>query len=412
LARKKGKKVLEQARPRPLSNSLLQMIWREKQISRAEIARKAELSRSTVSEIVGTLLPTGLIEEVGVGPSSGGRRRIVLQFRDDACSILGVEMGATHVAVALTDLRGRILSYEQQDHPVRTDPAGTRRLVRKLCEICLASVDPALRQLVGIGVAVPSPVDPARPGWLSELVLPDWGGSLGLERLGTHFGVPILADNDANLGALAEHWWGAGQDIENFVYVKLATGIGSGHVIDGEIYRGATGVAGEIGHVSIDPHGLPCICGLRGCLATLVGAHALEERASELLEQYPDSTLASTTPTITAIEDAALAGDSLALQVSREAAEHLGIAVAGLLNLLNPAMVVLGGGLARLGEVLLEPLRSTVKGQTLVSSLAASEIRTSTLGPRTIATGAATLVLKSALEDWRKFPIPVATESS
>ena len=146
-SRQKKKRRIEQARPRPLSNSLLQLIWRERQISRAEIARKAELSRSTVSEIVGTLLPTGLIEEVGVGPSSGGRRPIVLQFRDDACSILGVEMGATHIAVALTDLRGHILCYEQRDHPVRSDPSGTRALIKELCEVCLGSVDPALRQL-------------------------------------------------------------------------------------------------------------------------------------------------------------------------------------------------------------------------------------------------------------------------
>ena len=168
MVKKRGKQVLEQVRPRPLSNSLLQMIWREQQISRAEIARKAELSRSTVSEIVGTLLSTGLIEEVGAGPSSGGRRPIVLQFRDDAYSILGVEMGATHVGVALTDLRGRILCYEQRDHPVRSDPNGTRALIRELCEACLEAVDPGMRQLVGVGVAVPSPVDPARSGWLSR----------------------------------------------------------------------------------------------------------------------------------------------------------------------------------------------------------------------------------------------------
>jgi predicted NBD/HSP70 family sugar kinase len=129
----------------------------------------------------------------------------------------------------------------------------------------------------------------------------------------------------------------------------------------------------------------------------VVGAPALVQRARALLEDYPDSSLQGAAMDINAIEDAALAGDPLALQVTREAAEHLGIAVAEMLNLLNPSLVVLGGGLARLGELLVEPLRETVRGRTLVTSVAATEIRTSDLGPRTVAIGAATRVLEAAL---------------
>ena len=101
--------------------------------------------------------------------------------------------------------------------------------------------------------------------------MPAWEGVLGLDFLARDHGVPVMVDNDANLGALAEHWWGAGRDVDDLAYIKVATGVGSGHVIGGEIYRGATGVAGEIGHIAIDPHGKPCICGLRGCLVTMVG---------------------------------------------------------------------------------------------------------------------------------------------
>jgi glucokinase-like ROK family protein len=393
---------------RPLETTLLRLIWDEGQISRAEIARQAELSRSTVSQIVGTLISAGLVAEVGVGPSSGGRRPIVLQFRDDAYSILGIEMGATHVAVTLTNLRGRVLAWEQHDHPVRTDPRGTRLLIDTLCDACLASVPEDRRQLVGIGVAVPSPVHPTNPDWLSEVVLPEWQGRLGLHDLERKHGVSLLVDNDANLGALAEQWWGAGIGKMNFSYIKIGTGVGSGHVIGGEVYRGSTGVAGEVGHLSIDPKGKPCVCGLRGCLATLVGGGALVERAKELSRDFPASVLSGREATVAEIEDAALAGDPLALQVTREAAGYLATAVAGILNLLNPDMIVLGGGLARVGELLLKPLRDTVKSQTLVSSLAASEIRASTLGPRTVAIGAATFALKSALEDWRKFPAPLS----
>jgi predicted NBD/HSP70 family sugar kinase len=400
----KGLRRTDPDRPRPLADAVLRLIWEKRRISRADIARRAELSRSTVSEIVGELLPTGLVAEIGEGPSRGGRRPIVLEFQDDVCVILGVEMGASHVAVGLTNLRGKVLAWEAKEHPVRSDPAGTRQLIARLCRKCLAAPVARRRPLVGIGVAVPSPVDPAHPDRLSTVVLPAWEGRLGLDALQARHGVPMLVDNDANLGALAEHWWGLGVGVADLAYIKVATGVGSGHVINGEIYRGATGVAGEIGHMAIDPHGKLCMCGLRGCLATLVGGEALEARAAELAADFPASPLTGKAFTVHDLEDAALAGDQLALQVIGEAAEHLGTAIAGLLNLMNPTMVVLGGDFARLGELVLAPLRERVRSRTLVSSVSAAEILVSELGPQAVAVGAATLVLKTALEDSRLFP--------
>jgi glucokinase-like ROK family protein len=388
----------------PLADSSLRLIWREQRISRAEISRRTGLSRSTVSETVDALLPTGLVAEVGVGPSNGGRPPVVLEFQDDACGIFGVDVGATHVAVTLTDLRGRVLYWQDRSHPVRTDPVGTRALIFELMDRCLAQWPHGTGRIVGVGVAVPSPVDPRHPDRLSEVVLPEWHGGSGLDVLRERYGIPLMVDNDANLAALAERWWGAGRGIDDFAYIKVATGVGLGHVINGRIYRGATGVAGEIGHLAIDPHGLPCICGLRGCLATLVGAPALVARARDLLADHPESVLAGTDPTLASIEDAALAGDPLALSLVNEAAEHLGIAVAGFLNLMNPAMVILGGALARLGDVLLEPLRETIRRRTLISSLVACEIRTSQLGEQATAVGAATMILEAALADSTLFP--------
>jgi len=388
------------------------MIWEEHRISRADIALRAGLSRSTVSEIVGEILPLGLVAEVGEGPSSGGRRPIVLEFQDDVCVLLGVEMGAAHVAVALTNLRGKVLAWETREHPVRSDPPGTRQVIAELCELCLAAPAAAGKPLVGIGVAVPSPVDPSHPDRLSTVVLPDWQGRLGLDDLSERHGVPLLVDNDANLGALAEQWWELGRDADNLAFIKVATGIGSGHIIDGEIYRGAAGFAGEIGHIAIDPHGELCICGLRGCLATFIGGNALTIRATELATYHPQSVLAGKDFTVHDIENAALAGDSLALQVIREAAEHLGTAIAGLLNLMNPAVVILGGDLARLGDLLLDPLRARVHSRTLVDSVASAEIRVSKLGPQSVAVGAATLALKAALDDSGLFPVVGAPTSA
>jgi glucokinase-like ROK family protein len=393
---------------RPSTGGVLQLLWRERQISRAEIARRTGLSRSTVSEIVGDLLKTRLVAEVGDGASQGGRRPIVLQFQDDAYGILGIDLGAAHVAVALANLRGQVIAWEHRSHPVRTDPEGAVSLMIELSEACLRQWKLGTDRLVGIGVAVPSPVDPKDPDRVSEVVMPAWQGHNVGEALRKRFRVPVLVDNDANLGALAERWWGAGRGIDDFTYVKVATGVGAGHIIHGEIYRGAHGIAGEIGHLAIDPQGEPCMCGLRGCLATRVGSRALLARASALLQDHPESALAGREVTITAIEDAALGGDPLALQVVREAAEYLGIAVAGVLNLMNPARVIIGGGLARLGELLLATLRQSVTGRTLVSSIAPTEIVTSELGARAVALGSVTLVLQTALADLRHFRIAAA----
>ncbi|MCP3867950.1 MAG: ROK family protein [Gammaproteobacteria bacterium] len=401
---RKGERRIDPDRPRPLADAVLRLIWEEKQISRAEIARLAGLSPSTVSEIISEILPLGLVAEVGSGQSRGGRRPILLDFQDQSCVIIGVEMGASHICVALTDLRGNILFWNCCNHPVREDPEGTRARIMSLCKECMAPSVVGGRPLVGIGVGVPCPVDPADPKQLSKVVLPAWDGSLDLQELSDYFGVPIMVDNDANLGALAERWWGAGRDVDDFAYIKVATGIGCGHVIGGEIYRGATGVAGEIGHMSLDPYGKLCVCGLRGCLATFIGGSALVDRTAELLPMHTSSALMGCDLTIENIEKAALAGDSLAIRVVRDAANHLGVAVAGLLNIMNPSLVVIGGDLATLGDLLIFPLRKMVQQRTLVSSMAAAEIIASQVGHQSVALGASTLVLKSALSDSRYFP--------
>ena len=387
-----------------LTRTVLNLVWERREVSRAEIARNTGRSRSTISEVVGRLLGTGLVMEVGAGESRGGRRPILLGFQDQAGVILGVDVGATHVSVILMDLRGRTLAWRERPHPVRSNPKGAEALITALSEACLAEWSGDRSRLMGIGVAVPSPVDPGSPDRVLERVLPAWRGHNVLERLDEVFGVPVFVDNDANLGALAERWWGEAFGIDDFVYLKVATGVGAGIMIDGEIYRGATGVAGEIGHVAIDPSGPECVCGNRGCLATFVGTRELVDRARVLMPFYPGSPLAGCALDIRAIEDAALADDPLALRVVEEAADRLGIVVAGVLNLLNPGSVILGGGLARTGDRLVRPLREAVAKRTLVASAAASDIRTSELGERATALGAATHVLVAALANPRLFP--------
>ena len=149
-------------RPNPLTHQVLRLLWREHRISRAEIARRCGLSRSTVTEIMDELLPTGLVAEVGVGRSRGGRPPIVLEFQYDAACILGVEMGAAHLSVALTDLNGTVQAWEHQLHPVRTDPEGTRALIRELGDSCLGAVA-GVAPSFDVTSAVPPPVTNTRP---------------------------------------------------------------------------------------------------------------------------------------------------------------------------------------------------------------------------------------------------------
>ncbi|MCE9673872.1 ROK family transcriptional regulator [Myxococcus stipitatus] len=381
------------------SSLLLNMIWRERQISRAEIARRTELSPSTVSAIVADLEHSGLVRSIGAGVSRGGRRPTLIGFRDDAFNIIGVELGATHVTVVLTDLRGRVRTSRNASQQVRNDPEGTLKAVRALVQECLDAERVPKRSVVGMGVAVPSPVHPSTPGKMSPLILPAWRGYDVQETLRGTFDMPVFVDNDANLGALSECYWGAGVGGEDLTYIKLATGIGSGHIIHGDVYRGAGGTAGEIGHIAVDSAGPPCLCGLRGCLVTLIGSGALVERARELM-----GTKGRKAPTIKEIVEGARAGDPAARTVIDGLGQYLGIAVAGLLNLLNPAIVVLGGEISSVGDLLLDPLRASVRKRALSTSMAETRIVTSALGDKAIAVGAATLVLQAALRNRVLFP--------
>ena len=301
-----------------LKDSILRLIWREHQISRAEISRQLNLSRSTVTEIIKELLLTGLVAEVGIGVSSGGRKPIVLEFQDNAKVILGIDIGASHVSVAITNLRGKLLFWKEERFSVREDSEGTYKVINDLCNECLTSLKYGYDKLLSIGVSVPSPVDPIHPEYLSETIIPAWHGKSGLKKLREKYNVPVYMDNDANLGALAEHWWGAGKDVNDLIYIKISNGIGAGYIFGGKLYRGSKGIAGEMSHMPIDPNGRLCGCGLRGCLATVLSAWALEERVRTLSALYPDSILINRNLSIIDIENAALDGDPLAIQVVKK----------------------------------------------------------------------------------------------
>lgn len=396
---KSSKKELETLNKLSLTDDILRLVWREHKISRAEISRRLGLSRSTVTELVKDLLDLNFVSEDGTGESSGGRRPIILKFNDDARVILGIDIGATHVSIAMTNLRGNLILWKERKHSVRKDPEGTQHIINELCNDCFNEIENNHEMLLSIGVSFPTPIDPKHPEYISENIIPEWHGKSGVEALRDKYKVPVIIDNDANLGALAEHWWGAGRDVSDLLYIKISNGIGAGLILGGKLYRGAKGIAGEMSHMPVDPNGIQCGCGLRGCLTTTISAWALEARVQSLAVLYPKSPLVTGKSGIIEIEDAAMDNDPLALQIVMEAAEQLSIAIISLVNMLNPDMVLFGGSLSRLEDILLNPIREKIEVCSLVSTINKPKLQIGRLGSKAIALGAATLAIQQAFAD-------------
>jgi predicted NBD/HSP70 family sugar kinase len=389
----KHRQTLDSAGVRQRNTTLvLRTVQAEREVSQADLARRLGLARSTVLAIVEDLLELGLLAELGHGVSGGGRRPMLLALDDTAFHLVGVDMGASHVTVVVMNLKAEVLARQYRQWNVREDPQGTLALVEELVAKALAECRTGRRAVVGLGVGVPSPVDLRTPGQVSPIVMPPWAGVDIVSRLEARFAVPVRIDNDANLGALWEARWGHGVNVDNLAYVKVATGIGAGLVFDGRIYRGSRGVAGELGHLSTDNAGPICSCGLRGCLNTLIGTEPLLARARTRKKKGPGYDRMDT------LVDAALAGDPVAIETFDYAGRQLGLGLAMLLNLANPALVVLGGSLVRSGELFLGPLRATVSRHSFSENFSHSRILASRLGESATARGAATLVLDAALE--------------
>ncbi len=384
--------------------ALAQMVWfKDDGISRAEMARISGLSSSTVSTIVNELMAMDLLASSHIAPSKSGRPPAVLRFNHERNHVIGIEMGASHVTVALCDLRGRPLWHRNAEFDVANDPPGTLRLMGEFFDEARRRPE-AIGPLLGVGVAVPCPIDAMTPDRLSPRILPAWADVRFAAQLHHRFGARVFVDNDANCGALAEAHHGAGKKVSDFTYMKVATGVGAGHIINGEPYRGFNGIAGEVGHTTVDPAGRKCRCGLRGCLEAEIGSAAIIDKAKQAISAGRQTVLSETSSvTLADIVQSAHAGDKLAIELIAEAGKYLGIAVANLINILNPARVILGGRLASAGDLLLVPLRATLRDRALWTSVERSDVVISPIEKGPIAIGAATLVLRSALANLQLF---------
>jgi predicted NBD/HSP70 family sugar kinase len=365
---------------------ILNLVRQEGQISRAEIAKRTNLSRSTVSNIINELIEVDRVHEIQKGASRGGRRPILLELNYRSHCCVGIELSTTFLNLVITDLKAEILYQHSQTFDITAGPDSAVQQVELLVSRALldAQIDPA--QVTGIGIGVPGPLTYTTGQTIAPPIMPGWNGVCLRDCFSAALPFPVYVDNDANLAALAEYRWGVAQGIRNIAYIYLGmTGIGAGLVLNGAIYRGEIGSAGEIGHLTIDEDGPLCSCGSYGCLEAMAGLPQILRAATQLDSEQCQSL------------------DQLLKQVEHQpvrelfvrAGTHLGVAVASLLNLYNPGLVVLGGPLAQAGELLLETVRSTARKRALPITLEHCEIVAGTVGTHAVALGAAGQIIQS-----------------
>ena len=229
----------------------------------------------------------------------------------------------------------------------------------RMVDEVLAEAQVERKSVIAAGLGIPGPVDRSTGTAGSPTILPGWIGVRIADEMNDRLGVPVEIENDANLGALAELTWGAGRDCSNFVYIKVATGIGAGLVIDGKLLRGATGTAGEIGHTTLDESGALCYCGNRGCLETVASGPAIIKLVGPLTGEVP---------TLARIVQLAVGGELRCHRAISDAGHEIGIAIASLCNLINPERVIVGGLLSRTGEVLLHPMRESIRRHAVLAA--------------------------------------------
>ncbi|HYX33391.1 MAG TPA: ROK family transcriptional regulator [Oligoflexus sp.] len=384
------------------STTLLRMIWQEQEISRADISRMTGMSRSSVSAIVAELLERDLVSEQGVRHSSSGRRPTMLSFHSNAYSIIGVDMGATHVAFALMNLKGMIRESRFRLCPVQSEPQQTMQLIIDTIQSMKDAADHDNCPVIGIGLGLPCPVHPdEQQSPIHEGILPAWVGLNPRSLLRERFGLPVLFDNDANLGALAELWWAKEPERNNLAFIKLGTGVGAGLILNGRIHRGRFGLAGELGHmlVHLQPNS-----GMQN-LNDVLGSVSLMKRAHELGRQHPQSLLSGCNLTLQRWLEAALDKDPVAEQLFNEVIFTLGSTVASLLVMLDLDAIVLSGNLSAAGDMVLHRIRDVVRQHLIWKDLHTIPLRWSQLGEHHIALGAATMILEKAMNDLSWFPL-------
>jgi predicted NBD/HSP70 family sugar kinase len=356
-------------------------------LSRADIARATGMSRSTVSGLISELVADDLVIELGtlLPPAGGraGRPAAAVMLNPATGEAIGVDFGHRHVHVIIADVAHEVRIAKSTELPPRYEP---HQGLDAAADLVLEAIEEAGTQrsrILGVGVSLPCAVD-RTTGLPAVQRHSTWSGIPVAAELGERLRLPVLVDNDANLGALAERQWGSGRDYNDLIYLKLHAGASAAFISNGQLIRGAAGTAGEISHLMVDPAGPLCRCGQRGCLESYIGLPAVMRG---LEPGYGDRV------TLRNIITMAWQGDRGCMRALAEAGALAGRVTGMLCNLLNPQCVIVGGALAAAGELLLGPLRDAVAAAGSATAHANTTITAAALGPQACALGAVALVL-------------------
>ena len=376
--------------------NVLDAVRRSGPCSRGEVASRTGLSRAVVSQRIIELMKRGLVEEGEFGVSSGGRMPRLLRFRANAGHLLVAALGATSSSVALTDLSGTVLDYEREPIEIADGPEIVLNRVRQVFRE-LQSRRGAVESPWGIGVGIPGPVEFSTGRPVAPPIMPGWD-QFGIREHFAEFDAPVWVDNDANLLALGEATAGVGRGHDTMLFIKIGTGIGAGLIINGRLHRGAQGCAGDVGHIQVvDDANIICRCGNVGCLEAIAGGGAIARLAAEGTEAGKSSLLKELHAergalTTAEVGWAASHGDHFSVEMIGNVGHIIGHALASLVNVLNPSVIVIGGGVSLVGDLLLASIREAIYGRSLPLATRSLLIQRTSLGDRGGVIGAAALV--------------------
>jgi len=320
--------------------------------------------------------------------------------------VLGVDLGGTKILTAVTNSQGKMLSH---DHSITPAKKGHEAVIQSILESAhraLEQADVVISELTAVGIGAPGLSNPETGILFTSPNLPGWRNVPLRDIIQERLGKKTFVINDANAAALGEFYFGAARGIRNFIYITLSTGIGGGIVIDGKIYSGAIGAAGEVGHMTIDDEGPICNCGNRGCWETLASGTALAKEARHRIKEgvatsileYAEGDVEKVTAQV--IYSAAERGDSLAKELIARTGYYVGVGLANLINIFNPELIVIGGGLSNIGDMLLEPAFEVAEERAYKEAFQAVRFASAGLGRNSGVLGAAAF----ALQEMRKLP--------
>lgn len=382
------------ARPETtLQSRVLCLLRDEGPASRAQLADWIDVPRARLTADLARLVEIGLIREGGLAASRGGRRSTLVQL-EPSLRFVGVDLGATSLTVEVADAHLNPIVSHEEPSDIREGP---RTVLRRVCEVVAKlGAEGHLETPAAIGIGVPGPVSFRDGVPVSPPIMPGWDRFPVRETLAREFGCPVVVDNDVNIMTLGERHGGVARNVENVLFVKVGTGVGAGMVVHGEVYRGTDGCAGDIGHVQTEPDGNLCPCGNFGCLEALFGGAALARDATAAARAGASRALAerlAARGVLSAVDvgEAAAEGDPTCIGLIRSGGQRIGTVLAGLVSFFNPGIIVIGGGLAGLGHLLLAEIRSVVYRRSLPLATGNMPVVLSEMGPRAGVLGAALL---------------------